>query len=94
MAQELHDGVCNNLFALEMNMNALTDSPDSLKESVAMLHQIREDVRGISHELMPPVFQYATIGLYLSFVSNSFNRDSVLFYTNRGLGETAARSRV
>ena len=66
LAQELHDGVCNNLFALEMNMNALTDSPDSLKESVAMLHQIREDVRGISHELMPPVFQYATIDEMLS----------------------------
>jgi signal transduction histidine kinase len=50
LSKELHDGVCNDLLAIEMRMGGNSE-----------LQQARENVRHLSHELMPPVFQYAGI---------------------------------
>lgn len=57
MAKELHDGVCNDLLAIQMNIKngASEESTGKLIESC------RDSVRRISHELMPPEFAYATI---------------------------------
>jgi signal transduction histidine kinase len=53
LAKELHDGVCNDLYGIEMLMQAgCTD--DELLEDV---EKIRIEVRRISHELMPPSLQ-------------------------------------
>lgn len=60
LAKELHDGVSNNLLALEVQLKPLLAG--AADTSVfSFLSQTREDVRNISHELMPPAFQYATI---------------------------------
>ena len=57
MARELHDGVCNDLLAIQMNI-----PPGSPARSTAeMIDACRESVRRISHELMPPEFSYATL---------------------------------
>lgn len=65
MATELHDDVCNSLLALEMNVRSLLESGGQpcggMEEQMLRLDKIRERLRNISHELMPPVFQYATI---------------------------------
>ena len=61
LAKELHDGVCNNLLALEMNLKTLSDGDGGLKNYLALLSQTRENVRSVSHELIPPAFQYANI---------------------------------
>ena len=61
MATELHDDVCNNLLALEMNIRSLTEGDREMDKQVVLLEETRERLRNISHELMPPVFQYATI---------------------------------
>lgn len=61
MATELHDDVCNNLLALEMNIRSLTEGNKEMNEQVDLLEETRERLRNISHELMPPAFQYATI---------------------------------
>lgn len=62
IATELHDDVCNSLLAFEMNMRALSDwNVASMKEHLELLKNVRERLRNISHELMPPAFQYATI---------------------------------
>ena len=61
LAKELHDGVCNNLLALEMNLKGLPDKEQELKEPLSLLSETRMSVRNVSHELMPPTFQYATI---------------------------------
>lgn len=62
MATELHDDVCNNLLALEMNIRSLNAENDAMKDKqLGGLQEIRERLRNISHELMPPAFQYATI---------------------------------
>lgn len=63
MARELHDGVCNDLLAIKMNIER--DMPagagDTLIGSIELIETCRDSVRRISHELMPPEFQYASI---------------------------------
>ena len=66
MSKELHDGVCNDLLAIEMNM--MSNSP---KENTAELISLcRESVRRISHELLPPEFNYATIDEVVRYFIN------------------------
>lgn len=62
MATELHDDVCNSLLAFEMNVRSLTPDDDmEMEKQLELLKGIRERLRNMSHELMPPVFQHATI---------------------------------
>ena len=62
LARELHDGLCNDLYTVELRLAA--SEPSS--PSVEMLAECREQARRISHELMPPEFSYATIDEVLS----------------------------
>ena len=55
LAKELHDGVCNDLYALEMNASTLNESWKEL------LRTSRENIRRVSHELLPPTFQETTL---------------------------------
>ncbi len=57
MSRELHDGVCNDLLAIQMNMRNDSDAESTER----LIESCRESVRRISHELMPPEFAYATI---------------------------------
>jgi signal transduction histidine kinase len=50
LAKELHDGVCNDLYGIEMLMQAGRHDEELLDD----VEKIRMDVRRISHELMPP----------------------------------------
>lgn len=62
MATELHDDVCNSLLALEMNIRTISGEDNSeLSEQLGLLNHTRERLRTLSHELMPPAFQYATL---------------------------------
>lgn len=57
MARELHDGVSNQLLAIEMKL-----ASDGLTEQTRqMLTESRERIRQVSHELMPPEFQHNSI---------------------------------
>ena len=51
-AKELHDGIANDLLALEMK--ASTEKYTLIADSI---RQVRENVRAISHELVPPEFE-------------------------------------
>lgn len=53
LAHELHDGVCNDLLGIELMMGS--GHCDS-KELTDMIRTARNDVRSISHELLPPRF--------------------------------------
>lgn len=57
MSRELHDGVCNDLLAIQMNIR----NGQSLESTADLIEDCRESVRRISHELMPPEFAYANI---------------------------------
>lgn len=58
LAKELHDNVLNNIVILDMKLK--TD-----KELSAIIHTQMEELytqaRSISHDLMPPAFQYASL---------------------------------
>lgn len=78
MAGELHDDVCNALLALRMNVQARLDREsagghgpsqaltEDMRAQLDVLDHTRQRLRDISHELMPPLFQYATIDEMLS----------------------------
>lgn len=63
MSRELHDGVCNDLLAIEMQING----GKSVENTVKLIGECREAVRRISHELMPPEFAYATLDEVVRF---------------------------
>ena len=63
MARELHDGVCNDLLAIRMNIN----NGSSAERTARLLDACRDAVRRISHELMPPEFAYANLDEVLRF---------------------------
>lgn len=66
MSKELHDGVCSDLLAIEMNIK--NGSPQS--NTTELIKLCRESVRRISHELMPPEFNYATIDEVVKYFIN------------------------
>lgn len=57
LAKEMHDGVSNQLLAIEMKLQSDGLTPQTLQ----MLSESREQVRRVSHELMPPDFDHATL---------------------------------
>lgn len=66
MSKELHDGVCNDLLAIEMNIK--NGSPQ--EKTAELIKLCRDSVRRISHELMPPEFNYATIDEVVRYYIN------------------------
>lgn len=58
LARELHDGACNDLLALGMDMRHGNAGKD---EMINRVQTMRASLRRISHELMPPSFMYAGI---------------------------------
>lgn len=61
LAKELHDGVCNDLLGIGMQMQCMPPTAGAKQELLNLLEQVRDDVRCISHELMPPKFQSVTL---------------------------------
>lgn len=63
MAAELHDDVCNGLLAVTMNMESVLQKEENqlIANQLHLLENMRERLRHMSHELMPPAFQYATL---------------------------------
>lgn len=52
LAKELHDGVANQLLAVEMKLSTDGLTPQAME----LLNESREQVRHVSHELLPPDF--------------------------------------
>lgn len=61
LAKDLHDGVCNDLLGIGMQMHYMQPTDESKQELLTLIEQVRDDVRYISHELMPPKFQLSTL---------------------------------
>ncbi len=87
MAGELHDGVCNDLLAIQMNINA----GNSTESTAAMIDNCRQAVRRISHELMPPEFSYATLDEVVRFFTSKqadANRGKIKFNYESSANDT------
>ncbi|MCH5231525.1 MAG: hypothetical protein J1F43_06990 [Muribaculaceae bacterium] len=66
MSKELHDGVCNDLLAIEMNIK----NGSHQENTTELIKLCRDSVRRISHDLMPPEFNYATIDEVVKYFLN------------------------
>ncbi|MCH5239980.1 MAG: tetratricopeptide repeat protein [Muribaculaceae bacterium] len=66
MSKELHDGVCNDLLAIEMNIK----NGSQQENTTELIKLCRDSVRRISHDLMPPEFNYATIDEVVKYFLN------------------------
>ena len=86
MSRELHDGVCNDLYAIQMNIS----NGQSIESTARLIDSCRESVRRISHELMPPEFSYATIDEVVRFFVTKqaeANKDKIsISYTSAAVG--------
>ena len=66
LAKELHDGVCNDLLGIQYYMQTSDAIGKEVQQKLfPRIEQTRTDVRFISHELMPPAFQYANLNVML-----------------------------
>lgn len=82
IATELHDDVCNSLLALSMDVRTSEVAASGrLDRQLDLLEKARQRVRHISHELMPPVFQYATLNEMLSDYVNHLHLPSGMSVT-------------
>lgn len=77
LAKELHDNVSNELVAIKMQIENNANS-DQIIDSLGDLH---DKVRNISHDLIPPVFQYATLPEILTDHIYSLNSLSATSFT-------------
>lgn len=58
LAKELHDNVANELYVASIELTDLKSVPKSVTDRMKDLHT---QIRSISHDLMPPRFQYASL---------------------------------
>ena len=90
LAKELHDGICNKLFTLELQLNNKI-APDLLSD----LSAVREDVRSFSHKLSIPEFKNISFDKALEFYvdklrsANLFEIDLFISdeFSNTSLGQ-------
>ena len=64
-AKELHDGIANDLLGLQLRINILKKT-DDLLPLAEWITKMRENIREISHELMPPEFDRLNLDDILS----------------------------
>jgi signal transduction histidine kinase len=62
LAKELHDGVSNQLFAIEMKLSENDGVSENARHVRRLVNESREQVRRVSHELMPPEFTFTHLG--------------------------------
>lgn len=94
MSRELHDGVCNDLLAIQMNISG----GKPIETTAAMIENCRESVRRISHELMPPEFSYASVDEVIRFFvmkqAEANEGRIVITYVSEGSGWSAVPDAV
>ena len=72
VARDLHDGVCNDLLGIGMQLSAMgPDSPER-DEVLSMLEGLRSEVRTISHDMMPPQFNLSDIEEVMGMYTERF----------------------
>lgn len=72
LARELHDGISNQLLAVQMKLKG----EGNTEQVRRLLDESREQVRRVSHGLMPPEFAYTTLDEVVSQYIEKLNEDS------------------
>ena len=80
IAEDLHDALGGNLASIKMNIQNMAPGNTQLSTVVGLLDKASEDVRSISHNLMPPEFSETNLkDLLANYYNQLNNRGSVRF---------------
>lgn len=74
IAHELHDGLCNDLLALEMQCTTGMSATDTSTR----INALRQQARQLSHQLMPPEFTHLSLSELLSMLADDISKSSSL----------------
>lgn len=74
-ARELHDGACNELLAIGLT---LRNDNAGIQQAITHVSKLREELRHLSHEMMPPSFQYAQINELLAYYIDTLLKPDTL----------------
>lgn len=66
LARDLHDGVCNDLAGVRMLLESKTADR---RELLDIVENVRDEIRSISHELMPPKINELSLGQLIQSMS-------------------------
>ncbi len=69
IARELHDGLCNDMLALEMQCAAGATT----QQTAHQLNLLRQRARQLSHQLMPPEFTHLSLAELLSYLARDLS---------------------
>lgn len=89
-AKELHDGIANDLLGLQMKVENST-TPHYTQELSALIKQLRNNVRNISHELMPPEFLHLTLDEILYQYADKLSNNTGIKVTYSGIPDKGSR---
>lgn len=89
-AKELHDGIANDLLGLQMKVENSTN-PHYTQELSALIKQLRNNVRNISHELMPPEFVHLTLNEILRQYADKLSNNTGIKVTYSGISDKVSR---
>ena len=72
VARELHDGVCNDLLGIGMQISAMRPGGPEQDKVLSLLEGLRSEVRAISHDMMPPQFSFSDIEEVMKMYAERF----------------------
>jgi len=84
LARDLHDGACNELLAIGMELRGDDADKDRIIDHV---QELRSSLRHISHEMMPPSFQYAELDETLEYYVGHLLKPDTMEISYRSQGD-------
>ena len=81
MARELHDGIANGLLRVTLKLQA-AKTPEEMHALISDIENLRNEVRTLSHGLMPPEFTKHTLTEILGLYIDGLKNTKVTYSTN------------
>lgn len=81
MARELHDGIANGLLGVTLKLQA-AKTPEEMHALISDIENLRNEVRTLSHGLMPPEFTKHTLTEILGLYIDGLKNTKVTYSTN------------
>jgi signal transduction histidine kinase len=74
LAKELHDNIANELLSIDFQLKSIKQVPEETSVQIENLHT---EIRNISHELIPPLFKYASLPEIISDYVSKANKNNI-----------------
>lgn len=88
LAKELHDGIANDLLALQMRIETAENTSQAREDVARQVDRLRQSVRDISHELMPPDLEHICMdGLLVHYAASLCSNRTIIGYCPIGYNE-------